>query len=555
MFVSKKKYKEALLKISSLEQIISGNEDILKIKADKLSKLTKEHDLLIDNHNDIKLELEGMIKSEINSRNSEIVSLSIKIKALEAEIQDKTNYLSQLGSDIRKLEEENFLVRDINSGLQSEHNKIMLEVEKMSKEKYEMATIIERQLLQDLTEKIELQKEEFAQGSLKLEELEKKLRNKDVVLQEYIKVKKSLILAREEKKLQEVAFYKNIFSFNTTEQYKTQLSLNNQHQKEMIKSKNAVHEGTTWTVNGSAREGRKMANLNIKSMIRSYNTECDNAISSLKHFNFESIENRLNKCFIDINKLNRTNELSINKEFHQLKLEELKLIHELKIFEQNEKEKLRALREEERERKKVEQEIKDKLLELSTREKEIERDLNRVNREFAQSKGENELLLNKIKELEDSLSLVHKKREEVNQRHLIGKSGYVYIISNIGTLGENVYKIGMTRRLEPLERIKELSGASVPFEYDVHAMILTDDAPRLENHLHTVFTSNRVNLINNRKEFFSVNLEEIKREVFSVIGKDVVFLDSPLATHYYQTLALKNALDITEKEDIIFLFN
>lgn len=230
------------------------------------------------------------------------------------------------------------------------------------------------------------------------------------------------------------------------------------------------------------------------------------------------------------------------------------MIHELKIFEQNEKEKLRALREEERERKKVEQEIKEKLLELSTREKEIERDLNRVNREFAHSKGENELLLNKIKELEDSLSLVYKKREEVNQRHLIGKSGYVYIISNIGTLGENVYKIGMTRRLEPLDRIKELSGASVPFEYDVHAMILTDDAPRLENHLHTVFSSKRVNLINNRKEFFKVSLAEIKKEVFSVIGKDVIFLDLPEATHYYQSLAIKDAFN-TEREDAFLLFN
>ena len=93
------------------------------------------------------------------------------------------------------------------------------------------------------------------------------------------------------------------------------------------------------------------------------------------------------------------------------------------------------------------------------------------------------------------------------------KAGYVYIISNIGSFGENVYKIGMTRRLEPMERIKELGGASVPFTFDVHAMVFTEDAPKLESKLHEIFRDKEVNKVNHRKEFFKVDLSEIERVI------------------------------------------
>ncbi|MES1524119.1 GIY-YIG nuclease family protein, partial [Vibrio cholerae] len=92
------------------------------------------------------------------------------------------------------------------------------------------------------------------------------------------------------------------------------------------------------------------------------------------------------------------------------------------------------------------------------------------------------------------------------------KAGHVYVISNIGSFGDNVYKIGMTRRLEPMERVKELGDASVPFSFDVHAMIYSENAPALENELHKKFDFQRLNLINTRKEFFAVTLDEIKNE-------------------------------------------
>ena len=114
----------------------------------------------------------------------------------------------------------------------------------------------------------------------------------------------------------------------------------------------------------------------------------------------------------------------------------------------------------------------------------------------------------------------------------------MYIISNIGAFGENMFKIGMTRRLDPMERIDELSSASVPFNFDVHALIFTEDAPGLEAALHRAFEKNKVNKINTRREFFRVSLSEIKAEVRKNFDKTVEWTDFPEADQYRQSLLL-----------------
>ena len=129
--------------------------------------------------------------------------------------------------------------------------------------------------------------------------------------------------------------------------------------------------------------------------------------------------------------------------------------------------------------------------------------------------------------------------ENVDYREANRRAGYVYIISNIGAFGENVYKIGMTRRLDPYERIYELGDASVPFDFDVHALIFTEDAPGLENALHNAFESKKLNKINSRREFFAVTLDEIKAEVRKNFDKTVEWVDVPEADQYRQSLLLK----------------
>ena len=151
---------------------------------------------------------------------------------------------------------------------------------------------------------------------------------------------------------------------------------------------------------------------------------------------------------------------------------------------------------------------------------------------------EKQLYIDKIKELEDKLRNLEADKKTVLEREANAKAGFVYVISNIGSFGENIYKIGMTRRLEPMDRIKELSSASVPFEFDVHAMIFSDNAPELESLLHKHFEKQSVNRVNLRKEFFHVSLDEIEKVVHDNFNDIATFTKVPIAKEYRQTLSL-----------------
>ncbi len=149
-------------------------------------------------------------------------------------------------------------------------------------------------------------------------------------------------------------------------------------------------------------------------------------------------------------------------------------------------------------------------------------------------------LLKKKEEMENQLSDINKALTDIDYRQANMRAGYVYIISNIGSFGENIYKIGMTRRLDPQDRIDELGDASVPFNFDVHAMIFSDDAPALEAALHRAFESKKVNMINHRREFFNVTLEEIKEVVKKNFDKTVEFVDIPDAEQYRVSMKMRN---------------
>ena len=129
--------------------------------------------------------------------------------------------------------------------------------------------------------------------------------------------------------------------------------------------------------------------------------------------------------------------------------------------------------------------------------------------------------------------------KDIDYREANQRAGYVYIISNIGAFGENVYKIGMTRRLDPQDRVDELGDASVPFNFDVHAMIFSDDAPALETALHKAFEDRKLNMVNTRREFFNVTLDEIKEVVKENFDKTVEFVDVPDAEQFRVSQKMK----------------
>ena len=211
---------------------------------------------------------------------------------------------------------------------------------------------------------------------------------------------------------------------------------------------------------------------------------------------------------------------------------------------QEEKEELRRKKEELREAEKVAKEIEEKRRQLEKEEGHYQNYLKKINEqiEVEQSEERKKYLLMKKEELDKNVDDVHLALKDLDYREANHKAGYVYIISNIGSFGENIYKIGMTRRLEPEDRIAELSGASVPFKFDIHAMIFSDDAPKLEATLHNHFAKNKVNLVNGRKEFFNVTLDEIKEVIRKNHDKVVDFINDPDAEQYRETLMIKKNL-------------
>jgi Domain of unknown function (DUF4041)/Meiotically up-regulated gene 113 len=339
--------------------------------------------------------------------------------------------------------------------------------------------------------------------------------------------------------LQEFGFYRPRFAFDTSDEYKKRLAAVRTKQKGMLKRKVACVCHTEWTVDGDKREGKKMLNQQVKLMLRAFNGECDAAVSNVKYNNVKSLESRVTRSFEAINKLGESHRVNLAPEFYQLKFDELHLAHEYQEKKQEEKEEQQRIREQMKEELKVTKEI-EKAQDDATRDEQLRRDaLEKAREELARKAGEQTTKLEAlVSKLENELQEALDRKAKAIARAQLTRSGHVYILSNIGTFGENVYKIGLTRRLEPLERVNELGGASVPFPFDVHAMVYSEDAPALENTLHHHFGSRRVNLVNLRREFFNVTLDEIRAAVAQHFGH-VTFVTVPQAVQYRKTLAMR----------------
>ncbi|MFO4217097.1 GIY-YIG nuclease family protein [Klebsiella variicola subsp. variicola] len=220
----------------------------------------------------------------------------------------------------------------------------------------------------------------------------------------------------------------------------------------------------------------------------------------------------------------------VEKEFRD-KVLELQAAQDERDAQNEIKRQMREERQRAEELERQQQEAEAKEQELEARRKAVEEALLAADEEHRQELEETR------RQLEQEIEDVHKQYERAKSMAQMTKQGHVYIISNIGSFGENVFKIGMTRRLEPLDRVSELSGASVPFEFDVHAMISCDDAPALEYALHNKLSSERMNKVNLRKEFFKTELNKIIQCVEEHHGK-VEYVADPAALQYYRSLEI-----------------
>ena len=389
----------------------------------------------------------------------------------------------------------------------------------------------------ELEEHISRKREETSQANSALEQLQNEINIKQ---QELVSIQEKLISFTEQMEMEEFGLYRPRYNFATALIYKDKLKEIRDLQKIQIKDKTAVSFFENWTVDGSIAKGRKMTNDNIKQILRSFNSECEAAISKVKFSNYDSIKKRIERSYEQLNKLNITNRISIRNSYLQLKIDELDLAYEYEQKKEQEKEELREQREQEREERKLQAEIRRAKLKIDKDIDHFQQMIDDLTSKISETEeGEKHKIQEQILKLLEAIQAKEDEKEEMDYRLAHSRAGYAYIISNIGSFGQDVVKIGVTRRLNPYERIGELSSASVPFRYDIHALIFSYDAYGLESELHKKFEHRRVNAVNSRKEFFRISIPELKDALDAYKDLTIDFTEIAEAEEYRKTIKMR----------------
>ena len=415
------------------------------------------------------------------------------------------------------------------------------EIERLNSEieKLKAAMPSESRTLDDINREISSSRDELSRVEENLHSRQEELND---TMEELRKTKGQLIETNEEVLMQSFGLYTPHYTFMNADEYKARLLEIRAEQKDMVKNTTAVSGNTNWTVNNSESKGRKMVSDMQKLLLRAFNSECDDVIEHVKYNNIEASEKRITSSRDAISKLGSIMDVSIQPKYYRLKIEELHLAFEYAQKKQQEKEEQKEARARMREEAKLAKEIEEERKKLEKEQQHYQNALQRINAQLeAASEADRAAIEEKKAELVAQLNKIDKEFADVDYREANQRAGYVYVISNIGAFGENVYKIGMTRRLDPQDRVDELGDASVPFNFDVHAMIFSNDAPKLEAALHNAFADRKLNFVNQRREFFNVTLDEIKQVVRENYDKSVEFVELAPAEQYRESLKLKVA--------------
>jgi hypothetical protein len=420
---------------------------------------------------------------------AELLQLRSEIPALRSEQGSLLSVVTPLGAEVASLRAEEFRLRGIGAAVRD------LELKRGALEQYRTAAE---------TAAADIQKLQAEQAELS----------------------RLVIETREIAILQEVGIYEYRHPLDDAPAYKARLAGLQAKIKDAVKAGSAVKGSTSWTVNGSARDGTRMVREFSKLMLRAYNNEAESIVHTMKPYTLESSIARLDKARETISKLGATMSIRVTDTYHHLRVQELELTadYQAKVAEQKERDR------EERER----------LREEEIARREIERELERLRKEqmhyantlaALRANGDEEAAAKveaKAAEIEDALDGLTRRAANV-------RAGHVYVVSNVGAFGEDMVKIGMTRRLDPMDRVRELGDASVPFRYDLHALIFSDDAVGLETKLHHELRDRRVNWVNLRREFFRAHPSEV-RELLDQIGVTLIsYVEEPEALEWRQT--------------------
>jgi len=326
--------------------------------------------------------------------------------------------------------------------------------------------------------------------------------------------------------LQDVGIYRYHHPLESAAAYKDRLQALEAEMDAVIKEGHAVLAADMFTFSGSLAKGRKMVADLSKLMLRAYNAEADNCVRSLRSGNISTAVRRLESAVAAIEKLGVIMEMRVNPDYHSLRVRELELTADFQMKLQEEREAAREERELLREQRRAEQE-------LAAERERLEKEKAHYQSAMATLRANGDEVA--VADLAGRLTQIDEAIAANDYRIANIRAGYVYVISNVGSFGPNIVKIGMTRRLEPMDRVRELGDASVPFPYDVHALFFSNDAITLENELHKAFSVHRVNFVNLRREFFFATPAEVRQLLLDKAGGLLEFTEQPAAPEYFQS--------------------
>ena len=475
------------------------------------------------------------LESKLEAKGEEIKELQNLIIDLENMNKELNSHVNELNCNLNDLRQENIDLRTdnnkVNSELEKAKDKIVkmeldlankdvelsnkssicmeqsefrIKMDKMGRNITERMTNIRMQIGAKDREIIEL-----------LDKHSKELESQKATYEEVIKELEERLGDREF--LEDCGMYIDsaelFFEYEDSEEYKKCIKECVECQELMVRLGNACKANTVWIVGGSRAKGEKQNKDNVKLALRLFNLECNEIIYKINtRSNIDTVIEKLERSYRTINRLNKVQDVTIQEEYLDAKKLQAKLIYGYTMMVAHEKEIEAQHRAELKEQEKVEKEIqkqKDKLLKDKAQYlKELAR--------LAKQKQQTQELLDRIAELEAKVDSLDKEADELDEyANVRTRAGWVYIISN-DAFEEDVYKIGTTRRLNPMERVDELGSASVPFKFNVHALMFAEDAFAIENELHKYFNDKRVNKVNNKKEFFKVDLKEIEAKVLEM---------------------------------------
>jgi hypothetical protein len=462
------------------------------------------------------------VLSEIESATEERKSLDSKILELIVKCKEVDQLLEPKGKALSELEESLSLKTE-------EFKKLNLETEPLQQLKGREADLsisIEqaKSTLEILNNNISSARNTYSESTNELQSLMSRLD----------------LYSRVDEYAQAGHFEMPEYLYETSARFVEEIRITRDKQKALIKNSQAILVPGSVSITGDPSQDKKIVNGQTKLLLAVFNIECDLLISKLNPSNYGRSLEQIEKLANKLEKSTASLSFGFSIEYVELKFEECRLQFESTLKKKEEQDEQRLIREQIREEQKAIKEYEQALANAEAEEKLYRQMLEKARAELSDASEEMKAAAElRIAGLEAQLNEALSKEERVKSMAEQTRKGHVYVISNTGSFGENIYKIGLTRRLEPMDRVKELGDASVPFSFDVHAMIFADDAPSLETSLHREFTNQRVNAVNLRKEFFNTDLDSIKEAVERLSGSDAEFKMTALAEEYYESRRLQ----------------